>query len=208
MTKAQLKHINYLLLTGQFGSAYDYLYALGGYIYSSDTNFMITNRRRYPIWVKNIRATNISCGAPLSGTLISASDGTSDGPRMQLGIILNSSSRKAMLALGPDPSHWKARYFSHPVIVNPGATRVFNVRATALDEACTFWLKAAITDDGQPAAPKLTSQPFRISAFPQAYIRAQRKSGYHGAPPYQAVFASGSASPTRRGELVQVYPKR
>jgi hypothetical protein len=104
MGRAELKHLNFLLLTGQFNSVYEYLYIRGGYIRSADTNFMLTNRRRhYPIWVKRITAVGVQCGPALTGTLINASDGTNNEPRGSWRSLSSDGAR--VLSWGLSNSH-------------------------------------------------------------------------------------------------------
>jgi len=207
LSRSQLNKINYLLLTGQFDSLYDYLYGLGGYLHSADTSFMITNRRSYPIWVRSIKAVNVKCSPPLAGTLISASDGSNDAPLRQLVIVPHSSNKSAMLVPAADPADLYSPYFQHhPVRIDPGETKVFNIRGIVSDAACTFWDEITVVDDGQPVTQRLMEEPFRVSDFPRAYIRAEAGPGPHRMRGYQSLYIRGSAGPGHSGGTLHAYP--
>ena len=207
MSRAQLDHADNLLLAGQFDLLYDYLFGLGGYISSADTYFIVKNNRPSPIWIENIQIIDKNCQAPLTGTLINASDEASDQPRMQLGINLDSPDDNAMRAPGPDVRHWEPGYFSYPVMIKPGATYQFNIRAEASDVACIFRYEATILDDGEQVTQQLGDEPFRVSAFPQNYLHARLRPGSHIFPGYGAVYWGGLATPNQHGRLVQEYPR-
>jgi len=206
LSPAQLTQADALLQAGDFGALYDFFFKLGGYIMSADTYFIVRNDRRHAIWIENIQIGDKSCQAPLTGTLVSASDKASDEPRIQMGVDLDSLDMSVMQAIGFDTRRWVPEYFSHPIRIMPGATYQFDIRAEASDVACSFKYQAVILDNGRTIIQNLTSELFRVSAYSQAYIQTTRQHGDRSYPGYEAEYLGGLATSKNGGSLVLKYP--
>jgi hypothetical protein len=191
----QISYINKLLSTHQSILLNDYVFDLGCYIFSADTHFALKNNGSQPAWVENIRITKKYCQAPLTGTLINAPYGVGHEPRKQFGIDLDSPNENVKLA--------------HPVLIKPGATRRFNIRAEAPNEACSFWYQATVLYDGKHFQRDIGNEPFRVSGFSRPYLHAQHSPHGYIFPGYEEVYVGGSASPARHGRLVrEISPPR
>jgi hypothetical protein len=172
----------------------------GGYPPATDTQVIVKNRRSYPVLVTTIQISP-SCRAPATG-MIAIGQAEPSGISDQMGFIVDASDPIALMAPGSNPRLWTQPYFDGRTITIPaGGFYVFNIRAVALHQACTFWLWIRVLDGNVPVVERVGDygQPFRVSAL----VFSTRR---HPFAHYHRVYAGGVTSPFRDGTWTRENP--
>jgi hypothetical protein len=203
----QRTYIYQLDTAGEYQQLYDYLYGLGGYLISADTTFLVQNSTPYPVAIESIQAVPLVCQAPLTGTLLEAPEHVGAEPNSQLGAEVSPGSDSVVMsAPGPDVRTWQRDPFSIPVIISPNDTYTFNIRAVALDVACSFKYEITEVVNGSTVTQSLSNDVFRISALAPAYRPPTSRASSSTYPGYQYLYQGGTADPQHAGHIVQLYP--
>jgi hypothetical protein len=203
---AQRARIYELDAAGQYQQLYDYLYRLGGFLVSADTTFYVQNRSSDPVAVENIQTVDLSCQAPLTGAMLEAPERAGAEPNPQLGTEIGSGDSSVMTAPGQNPHTWQPDPFSIPVVIPPNGTFTFNIRAVALEAACSFQYEITEVVNGRTITQLLSNDVFRVSAIAPDYRSPTPGRGSETYPGYQYVYMGGTANPQDGGNISQVYP--
>ena len=198
----QLAKLNSSFLHSGPGGAADYLFPLGGYAQSVDTQIVVQNVHKHPIQILNMNVIK-NCRAPLTGTVFYA-PGQVAVEVIQMGFNLDTADTAAKLVNRiPTVSPSAPDYFSkYTVIIQPGATQTFNIRAVTAKYACTFRYDATILDGTRKVHQQIGDgkQPFRISA-----LATRVQQPYFSR--YAVVYVGGVQSTGGIGPYLRVNPK-
>jgi hypothetical protein len=188
------------------------LYDYGGYALFTYTQLIVQNTCRQAVSISNIQVSKI-CQAPLNGPIFVGKQRlTNSGPidgGTQLGFPLDSADPEARVAPGWDVNRWRREYVTGPpVVIRPGETHEFDIKAIALHHACKFSIVFTVVDGGRSFSQSFNDagQPFRVSALLPGVLKRE-KLGSRPYAGYSRLYVGGDASPWHDGTWVRENPK-